>query len=287
MNCLYARANSKFYLVLSDDNCPDLFTFLDTDNIKAVPYTYPSSLEDDEWFYHVLKKDEDEDEDEESDEDEKISDPLERLNRQIKTSLPTIDESDYQKILYIVYRKSGTDWFILQKIPNKSKVYGKKVLTFSEQAQVVTKPFIIINEEPDALYNITTNNLYFKNISRINNVFNNLNLLYREASKPEKQTFLNLPLLNVSSDFDIDKISMVNSKHIALVLSQYNSYDDAVKTELHSYMEQINDLSKDENGKYIINNDEDLRIFIYALQERYYTTFATKENRLAKSFIKK
>ncbi|PNC56156.1 hypothetical protein, partial [Acinetobacter baumannii] len=89
------------------------------------------------------------------------------------------------------------------------------------------------------------------------------------------------------SDFDIDKISMVNSKHIALVLSQYNSYDDAVKIELHSYMEQINDLSKDENGKYIINNDEDLRIFIYALQERYYTTFATKENRLAKSFIKK
>lgn len=287
MNCLYARANSKFYTVLSDDNCPDLFTSVDTSNIKAVPYTYPSSLEDDEWFYHVLKKDDDSDESEDSDEDEKISDPLERLNRQIKTSLPTIGESDYQKILYIVYRKSGSDWFVLQKIPNKSKVYGKKILTFSEQAQVVTKPFVIINEEPDALYNIATNTLYFKNISRVNNVFNNLNLLYREASNPEKQTFLNLPLLNVASDFDVNKISMVNSKHIALVLSQYNSYDDAVKTELHTYIEQIADLSKDENGKYIINNDEDLRIFIYALQERYYTTSATKENRLAKSFVKK
>lgn len=286
MNCLYARANSKFHLVLSDRNCPNLFeSVVIDDNLKSTPYAYPSSLESDEWFSYSLATTDDIEEN--GEDDEKISDPLERLNRQIKTSLPTLAEEQYKSVKYIIFQPKDSEWFYLQKVPLKSKIYGKKLLTFSEQPKVVNTPFIIIHEEPDALYNTRTNTLYFKNINRINDIFNNINILYREASKPEMQTFLDLSLISIQDGFNVGKISLINSKHIAIVLNEYNSHSDDIKEELHSYMENLPDLPRDENGKYVIKNDTDLRTFIYALQERYYTTIATKKNRLAKSFIQK
>ena len=97
-------------------------------------------------------------------------------------------------------------------------------------------------------------------------------------------TFFQMEIISVDQQFTTNKIGMLNRKNIALILETYNSYDADVKKELHSYIDNLN-LPKNGDGKYIIDNDKNLKNFIYALQERYYTTLATHEKRLAQAFV--
>ena len=281
MNCLYARSNSKFHLVLSDDNCPDFFTSVNLDEISSVPYSPTAILEEDDWFYINLSKTENT---AEVATEDKISDPLELLSRQINTTLPTLKADQYKGVKYFVFEPSGKKWFLLQKVLSGSKIYGKKILTVSDQPKLIEKPVIIINEEPDALYNYETNTLYFKKLEKLNSIFSNINSLYREATKEEMDTFFQMEIISVDQQFTTNKIGMLNRKNIALILETYNSYDADVKKELHSYIDNLN-LPKNGDGKYIIDNDKNLKNFIYALQERYYTTLATHEKRLAQAFV--
>lgn len=278
MNCLYARSNSKFHLVLSDDNCPQLFTNINLDQISSVPYNPTSILEEDDWFSINLSKTESEEN------EEKISDPLELLSRQIDTTLPNLKTKQYKDVKYFVFEPSGKKWFLLQKVLSGSKIYGKRLLTVSDQPEILQQPVIIINEEPDALYNYETNTLYFKKLDKLNSIFSNINSLYREATKEEMDTFFQMDLIAVDQNFSTNKIGMLNRKNIALILETYKAYDADVKKELHSYIDNLS-LPKNDEGKYIIDNDKNLKNFIYALQERYYTTLATQEKRLAQAFI--
>ena len=281
MNCLYARAKSKFHLVLSADKCPSLFSDIDLTNITAIEYSPTASLEEDEWFFIVLGKPDPS----EIPHELMISDPLERLHRQTRNTIDVIPKELYRNILYFVYQKSGSEWFIVEKVPNISKVY-KKYVSFSEQPAIFEKPLVIINERADALYNTNTNTLYFKNLVGLEVIFNNINTLYREATKDEIEVCLQLSILTVDQNFNADKVTMPTSKLLASVLQIYNSHSEETKEQLHAYMAQI-DLPKDEKGNFKIDDDKSLRAFIYALQERYYKTPATNEDRLAKSFIKR
>lgn len=281
MNCLYARSNSKFHLVLSGDNCPDFFTDIDLESLSAVPYTPTAILEEDDWFRIELKKDK-----EIAEESEKISDPLERLSRQITdTTLPNLMQTQFKDVKYFIFERHDKKWFFLQKVLSGSKVYGKKILTVSDQPQLLQKPVIIINEEPDALYNYETNELYFKKIEKLNSIFTNITSLYRDATEEEVKTFFQMDLLAVDASFTVDKVGMLNLKNIALILETYNQYDEDIKKELHLYIDTVG-LEKNDAGKYIIDNDKSLKQFVYALQERYFTTLATKEKRLAQAFVK-
>ena len=113
MNCLYARSNSKFHLVLSDDNCPDFFTSVNLDEISSVPYSPTAILEEDDWFSINLSKTENT---VEVATEDKISDPLELLSRQINTTLPTLKADQYKGVKYFVFEPSGKKWFLLQKV---------------------------------------------------------------------------------------------------------------------------------------------------------------------------
>lgn len=277
MNCLYARANSKFHLVLSDDKCPDFFADVDVSDIKSIEYSTTGSLEEDEWYHIVLGKPDHTNPD-------TISDPLERLHRQTQTGLDVILQDDYKNIIYFVYRKSGSDWLIVEKVYSASK-FSKKFISFSEQPEIFNKPLIILNERPDALYNTNTNTLYFKKLIGLETIFNNINSLFKEATESEITEFLKLDSLSVHQDFDLSKVSITTSKLLASALLTYESHSDDTKEELLRYLDDLK-LPKDKDNKFIIKDDKDLRNYIYALQERYFKTKATKEERLAKSYVK-
>jgi hypothetical protein len=44
-------------------------------------------------------------------------------------------------------------------------------------------------------------------------------------------------------------------------------------------------LPTDANGKYTITDEESLKNFVYAIQERFYTTQASTEKRLAQAYV--
>ena len=102
---------------------------------------------------------------------------------------------------------------------------------------------------------------YAKLLLKIIGYNKDINSLYREATKEEMDTFFQMEIISVDQQFTTNKIGMLNRKNIALILETYNSYDADVKKELHSYIDNLN-LPKNGDGKYIIDNDKNLKNYV-------------------------
>lgn len=78
-------------------------------------------------------------------------------------------------------------------------------------------------------------------------------------------------------------------REISKITANNEEVLERISTTQHSVSSQVakaqQNLLENDEGKYIIDNDKNLKNFIYALQERYYTTLATQEKRLAQAFI--
>ena len=119
----------------------------------------------------------------------------------------------------------------------------------------------------------------------MNSIFKGLNTLYRAATTAEVTQFFQLgSLLAVDPSYTEDKVGIPNRKNIAKALDNYNSYSPQVQNSLHSYIQTLG-LPTDANGKYTITDEESLKNFVYAIQERFYTTQASTEKRLAQAYV--
>lgn len=273
MNFLYSRNNRKFHTVLSGSKCPDFFTSTDPTQLTKVTYTSAAVLQADEWFEVDLNT------------LPNVSDPLEKLNRQVNNSLPTISRIQYKDILYIVFKKSNEDYFYLQKILPSAKVYGKQLVSFSSQPDLIEQPIVIVAEVPDAIYEISTKKLIFKKLDFLESIFTGLNTLFRTATTAEVTQFFQLGgLLAIDPLYTVDKVGIPNRKNIAKALDIYNSYTPQIQQSLHAYIQTLG-LPADANGKYIITDEQSLKNFAYAIQERFYTTQASMQDRLAQAYV--
>lgn len=273
MNFLYSRNNRKFHKVLSGQNCPDFYTSTDPTQLIKFPYSSTGNLSVNEWYevdLSILAN---------------VSDPLEKLNRQASTSLPTISRIQYKDILYIVFKKSNEDYFYLQRTLPSAKVYGKQLVSFSSQPDLLEQPIVIVAEVPDAIYEISTRKLIFKKLDYLESIFTGLNSLYRTATTAEVTQFFQLGgVLAVDPSYTVDKVGIPNRKNIAKALDMYNGYNSQVQQNLYTYIQTIG-LPTDASGKYTITDEESLKKFIYAVQERFYTTQASTEKRLAQAYV--
>ena len=119
----------------------------------------------------------------------------------------------------------------------------------------------------------------------MNSIFKGLNTLYRTATNAEVTQFFQLGgLLAVDPSYTEDKVGIPNRKNIAKALDTYNTYSTQVQNNLHSYIQTLG-LPTDANGKYTITDEESLKNFVYAIQERFYTTQASTEKRLAQAYV--
>ena len=273
MNFLYSRNNRKFHTVLSGQKCPDFFTSINPTQLTKVSYNSTGILQADEWFEVDLNTLTD------------VSDPLEKLNRQVNNRLPVISRIQYKDILYIVFKKANEDYYYVQKILPSAKVYGKQLVSFSSQPDLIEQPIVIIADVPDAIYEISTRKLIFKKLSTMASIFDGLNTLYREATESEVISFFNLGgLLAVDPSYTFDDVGVQNRKNITKALEAYNNYTPQIQQNLHSYILNLG-LPIDANGKYIIDSETSLKDFIYAVQERFYTTQASMQDRLAQAYV--
>lgn len=273
MNFLYSRNNKKFHIVLSGQNCPDFFTSTNPSQLTKVSYTSTGILQADEWFEVDLNT------------LPNVRDPLELLNRQVNNSLPTISRIQYKDILYIVFKKSNENYFYLQKILPSAKVYGKQLVSFSSQPNLIEQPIVIVAEVPDAVYEISTRKLIFKKLDFLESIFKGLNSLYRVATIAEVTQFFQLGgLLAIAPSYTEDKVGIPNRKSIAKALDIYNAYTPQIQQNLHTYIQTIG-LPTNANGKYTITDEQSLKNFVYAIQERFYTTQASMQDRLAQAYV--
>lgn len=184
-----------------------------------------------------------------------------------------------------IFAKVG-DVMYFQQV-SKAKLVQKKCLFFVSgrleyNDDAVSIP---INDTPDAMYDRKNDKLYFQSIAGIKKIFPNIDQLYREATIGEVKEFLTLDCIQLENGFSADNVKIPNRKKIALAkdtLSKLNEEDRAAVFQyIGDYCPQI----RMPTGGFSIGNEEDLRLFLFGVEQRFYTTIVGEEKRIANSIV--
>lgn len=199
------------------------------------------------------------------------------------TSLNQLAENNYKKINYLAYEDDGCKYF--QKFLS-SNLISKKWFTVSPAPVLENdKKIISLNNNPDAIYNVATDILYFKDISRIKVIFKNIDSLYREATQIEVDEFLQQDFIKLGDNFSSADVKVPNRKRLAQIVDKLDSFTEDDKNTVLNYIhEYCNDVTF-ENEKFTINTEDDLKLVLFGIDERFYTTNLGCEKRLANSVI--
>lgn len=262
------RAKKRIFKLVSDQS---LFDTVKVDLEACVPYNPDHNLDEDAWF------------------------KIEGFSNQafcIDLLKKVYDSKDYDdltkenfsKIAYL-FAVQGED-FYFQKI-TPSLFVKRKTLVFGEAAELEkSQTRLVINALPDAVYYKAADTLIFKNLATISSIFVGIDELYKEATKEEVEQFLEEPFIETSNGYSVDKVSKPNRKRIGLAMKTLENMSPDDKTNMLEYIdgycEQKLKFDK-QNQKFEISTDEDLKLLVYGIEQRFYTTPFGKEKRCANS----
>lgn len=199
------------------------------------------------------------------------------------TSYELLEKNKFSDIEYLCYIEENI--FFFQKVSPTNLVKKKKIIlsetvTFKQECQEIA-----VHKIPDAIYIQENDKLYFKNLNSICSIFKGIDMLYREATEEETCNFLDSDFIELDN-FSAENVKKANRKRIALV------------TELMKHMKRkkkkiIMDSIKDycpqlvsEEGRFRISSERDLKLLLYGIDQRFYTTPDGEEKRIANSIIR-
>lgn len=207
----------------------------------------------------------------------------------------TFDSKDYNeltkdqfpKISYLVAIQGEN--FHFQKV-TPSLFIRKKMIAFGEVANIEEDGNrLVINSIPDATYLTASDTLVFRSLSSIAAIFDGIDELYKEATQEEVGEFLEESFIELANKYCVDSVSKPNRKRIALAMATLDAMSEDDRTGMLSYIESYceDKLKYDEaNKKFEIATDEDLKLLLYGIEQRFYTTPIGQEKRLANSVIR-
>lgn len=194
------------------------------------------------------------------------------------------EEFNSQSIDFIAYFHNRK--YFIQKFTKGNYVKKKG---FSWRGEAVEyfedEGLVLLSPEPNCIYDTQTKNVYFKDITKAYSVFGALKLDYRAATDAETRQMLGFDLIK-AIDFSVENVGVSNRKRITSILAKYQNYDRAKKNTLHQYIREKvgNNLEFDENdGKFVIKNDTDLKLLLYGIQQRFYQPPLEEEVQVATS----
>lgn len=204
----------------------------------------------------------------------------------ISTEYIQIQYGEYSNIEYICSYQSNIYYF--QKVSpslllKKNKINLSRVPTLARDEST-----IIINHLPDAVYKKDEDTLYFRSLSSVASIFKGIDILYREATLQETKDFLNNSFIKLIDEFSEEKVKNANRKRIAIAIDTLNKISNEQRDGIYSYIQQYcPKLPFDNVNKHFsIASEEDLKLLIYGIEQRYYTTIHGEEKRLANSIKK-
>lgn len=254
--------------LLSDSS---LFPSVDLTSASTVHYSSDHSLDEDSWF--IIKKF--------SEQDFFLRDLKQHLDSK---NFDNISKNQFTEISYVLSIQGQDVYF--QKVTPSSFI-DRKLISFGDVAYLEENANrLLVKSEADAVFVRSKDILLFKNLETISSIFKGIDRLYREATEAEVKEFLKSDFLDVSSDYDHSAVSKPNRKRLAL-------YSDTIKSmtkdQKNSLVEDMKEYCADtvefaaDGQRFKVSNDIHLKLILYGIGERYYTTRHSKEKRLASS----
>ncbi len=272
MDCVLAKVKRQrkkpFFKLLSDHT---LFDQVVVDLDFCIPYNPDHNLDEDAWFkldnfkqrpycIDLLK----------SDFDSKECDDLGR--------------AQFTEISYLLAAQG--DDFYFQKV-NPGLFIKRKTICFGEVVEVESNSSrLVINDRPDAVYLKSLDTLIFKNLAAIASIFQGIDTLFKEATQEDVFEFLDESFVSLSGDYGANNVSKPNRKRIALAMATLEKMSDRDRIEMLTYINEYcsEHLKLDAEGKrFLVSKDDELKLLLYGIEQRFYTTHLGKEKRLANS----
>lgn len=250
-----------------------LYENINIDVATCIPYSPVHNLDEDSWF------------------------KVEQFSQQefcidlLKSNFDPKDYDDLKKeqfsqISYIF--SVQTNDFYFQKITT-SLFIKKKIIGFGEVATIEEgNNRLLINDQPDAIYFKQEDTLVFRNLAAISGIFKGIDVLYREATQQETESFLEEDFIDLKNNYDASKVSKPNRKRIALAMDSLAKMSAQDKLDILAYIGDYCDqkLKFDQaQQKFEISTDEELKLLLYGVEQRFYTTQFSHEKRLANSVV--
>lgn len=259
---------SKFKKLLSDTTiymCP-------SDLDSKVPYDAGTNIDDSEWFAIG--------------EFSQKEFCLDFIKQNIDSvTFPQMETSQIENIDFICTCQNSNE-FYFQRVA-KAQLLSQKIIGLGDAVTYTSNnKSIVIHEIPDALYLKNADTLYFKKLTAITSIFKGIDQLFKEATEEETQSFLEKSFIRLGSNFNSALVKKANRKRVALALEALNNFDDdtqkIVFDTVKDYCPQL--VADDETFK--IDTDDDLKLLLFGIDQRFYTTPDGKEKRIANSVIK-
>lgn len=263
-----ARGHENIRMVLSD-----VTAFPDVGVTREIQFNDERKLQDGEWFCI----------DRFSSKSYFIDYPFFHHN---SVSYADVSRDDYDRIRYFIAIQEDYRIFHFQRVLTKSKIIQKKGIKYvSEHPEMIDmENVLIINSEPDATYIKDEDKLLFKDLSRIRPMFEGVEILFREATDEEVEAFLNIDMISLVGRFNKSKVSVPNRRRISNAIAQYKAFNDDERSALRKYMQDYcRDIIDENTSNVNIDSDDNLKKFIYAIDQRYYSTPINHQRRIATS----
>lgn len=263
------RSKPKFYRLLSNRS---VYEF-SPNNVSYINYDPDHNLDEDSWFKieGFSKKD-------------YFIDILE--GDFVSSEYNDIPKEFFSKISYICSIQDGVYFF--QKI-TPSLIATRKTISFGDKVDLdedTTRLFI--NSYPDAVYIKEEDVLIFRNLATISSIFKGIDELFKEATEEEVREFLDESFVSLKGDYDIEDVSKPNRKRIALARKTLTDMSAEERGSMFRYIKEYcsDYLDFDEySNKINIKSNEELKIFVYGIEQRFYTAPISQERRLANSVV--
>lgn len=267
---LKQRNANKFRKILSTDEI--LFPSKENFIYSTVPYSAGASLEEGEWFFVT----------------EFSSKPFcmkEIVNQKINSvDYDSLEKHELENADFLFTTMEGYIYF--QKVSKAKLIKKKSIFCIGEDFKYNSDcQEIIINDLPDAVYEIESDTLLFHRLESITSIFNGIIELHREATEQETLEFLNNDFISLKDDYNADKVKTANRKRIALAMKTLESLSHEDRNNIFSYIFDYCPDLKFADKSFGVGSEDDLKRLLFGIEQRFYTTPVGGEKRLANSVI--
>lgn len=260
MNHVILKFKNDCFRIRFSDTVFEGISIIDPEEVK--PYSPRSSLSKGQWYYIDSIK------------EKEYFDEI--LIGKDTVKYPMLDGQKISECKFILDHQD--DCLCVQNI--SSYKIMKKRLMGSNGELLDSGSKLIINDEPDYIYDKKTDRLYFKSITAVSHFLPGIVAEYREATEEEVNDFVNKMDINLIGGFTQTDIKTRNRKLIGVIYQQISELSKDKKQQLFEYVKEYCP-QYIVDSKMTVKSDKELNELLYALDERFYTTPVTGITRKA------
>lgn len=266
---LSQRGKNKYRKMLSSTET--IFPKFEPENTSTLPYTPGATLQDDDWFCitNAIGK------------EYSVDLFTEKL---VTADLNALTRTEFNKIDYLFVIDERFIFF--QNVSKSKLVSQKRLIHLGEGFTYKTDcAEIVIKDLPDAIYDKNTDSLYFRRLESITSIFRGIDMLYRESTQEETDSFLANDFISLKDDYSSSKVKTANRKRIALATKTLSELDELDRKNIFKYIGDYCPNLKVSENAFEVGSENELKMLLYGIEQRFYTTPVGGEKRLANSVI--